>query len=51
MQSEVSPTVSSIPGQPHTFVKIDHEMTSMVILLLSLIQEGLLSVKSKRLHM
>ena len=42
--------VSSIPTQSHTFVEIDHEIISMVILLLSaesFIQEGLLSVSSK----
>ena len=32
---------------PINFVKIDHEIFSMVILLLLLIQEGLLSVTSK----
>ena len=39
--------MSSIPPQSHTFVEIDHEIFSMVILLLLLIQEGLLSVTSK----
>ena len=40
--------VSSIPAQSHTFIDIDHEIISMVILLLLLnIQEGLLSVTSK----
>ena len=34
--------VSSILAQSHTFVEIDHEIISMVILLLPLIQEGLL---------
>ena len=38
--------MSSIPLRPHTFVEIDHEIISMVILHL-LIQEGLLSVTSK----
>ena len=38
---------SSIPAQSHTFVEIDHEIISTVILLLPLIQEGLLSVTSK----
>ena len=33
--------------QSHTFVDIDHEIFSMVILLLRLIQEGLVSVASK----
>ena len=32
-----------IPAQSHTFVEIDHEIISMVILLPTLIQEGLLS--------
>ena len=36
--------VSLIPARPHTFVEIDHEVVSSVILLLRLIQEGLLSV-------
>ena len=39
--------MSSIPALPHTFMKIDHEIFSMVILLLPLIQEGLLSVTSE----
>ena len=33
----------------HTFVEIDREIISMVTLLLLLIQEGLLSVTSKRM--
>ena len=37
---------SSIPC--HTFVEIAHEIISMVILLLQLIQEGMLSVTSKK---
>ena len=47
MQSEApSPTAdsvvaSSIPAGSHTFVEIDHEIISTVILLLLLIQEGL----------
>ena len=36
--------VSSIPARSHTFAEIDHEIISMVVLLLPLIQEGLLSV-------
>ena len=36
--------VSLIPAGPHTFMKIDHEIFSMVILLLLLIQERLFSV-------
>ena len=41
---------SSIPVRSHTFVEIDHEMISTVILLPStdsFIQEGLLSVTSE----
>ena len=34
----------SVPTLSHTFVEIDHEIVSMVILLLPLIQEGLLSL-------
>ena len=37
----------SILALSHTVVEIDHEITSTVILLLSLIQEGLLSDTSK----
>ena len=33
---------SSIPARSHTFVEIDYEIISTVILLLLLIQEGLL---------
>ena len=36
-----------IPAGSHTFVEIDHEIVSMVILLTQLIQEGLLSVTSE----
>ena len=32
------------PAKSHTFVEIDHEIISTVILLLPLIQEGMLSV-------
>ena len=39
--------VSLIPAQYHTFVEIDHEIISMVILLLPLIQEGLVAVTSE----
>ena len=39
--------MSSILALPHTFVEIDHEIFSTVILFLPLIQEGLLSVTSK----
>ena len=37
-------------GRQHTFVEIDHEIFSMVILSLPLIQEGQLSVSSKRMR-
>ena len=45
-QSVASPSADSgvkslIPAQSHTLVEIDHEIISMVILLLLLIQEGL----------
>ena len=36
-------------GRQHSFVEIDHEMFSMVILSLLLIQEGQLSVSGKRI--
>ena len=42
-----SVVASSIPAWYHAFVEIDHEIISMVILLLTLIQEGFLSVTSK----
>ena len=38
--------MSLISAWRHTFVKIEREIFSMVILLLPLIQEGLLSVTS-----
>ena len=38
---------SLIPARSHTFVKIDHEIISMVILLLPLIQEGLCQLQAK----
>ena len=51
---------SSVPAQPHTFVENDHEIIYMVIILpsadfifaplLTLIQEGLLSVTSKTMR-
>ena len=42
------PVVASLmPLKSHTFVEIDHEIISMVILLTTLIQEGLWSVTSK----
>ena len=39
--------VSLIPTQSHTFVEIDHETVSTVILLLPQIQEELVSVTSE----
>ena len=39
--------MSSIPARPHILVEIYHEIISTVIILLSLIQEGLLSVISE----
>ena len=36
-------------GRQHSFVEIDHEIFSMVILSLLLIQEGQLSVSGKRM--
>ena len=39
--------VSWIPAWPHTFVEIDCEISSTIILLLPLIQEKPLSVSSK----
>ena len=38
---------SLIPALSHTFAEIDHEIISMVILLLLQIQEGLFSVTSQ----
>ena len=35
------------PGPQHSFVEIDHEIFSMVILSLQLIQEGQLSISGK----
>ena len=53
MQSVASPTAdpgvaSLIPAQSHTFMEIDHEIISTVPLLSPLIQQGILSVTSKR---
>ena len=44
---------SSIPGWSHTFVEMDHEIISTVILLPSsdFIPEGLLSIKSQSMCM
>ena len=39
--------MSSIPVRPHTFMEIDHEIFSTVILLLPLNQEGLVLVTSE----
>ena len=41
--------VRILQGWQHSFVKIDHEMFSTVILSLPLIQEGQLSVSGERL--
>ena len=41
-----SGVVSLIPGWPHIFVEVDHQIFSTVVLLIPLIQEGLLSVTS-----
>ena len=43
--------VSLIWAQSHTFVEIDHEIFSLVSLLIPLIQEGLLSVTSESMFM
>ena len=37
-------------GRQHSFVEIDHEIFSTVILSLPLIQEGQLSVSGERMH-
>ena len=42
--------VSLTSARSHSLTKIDHEVFSMVILLLPLIQEGLLSVASESMH-
>ena len=42
--------VSLIPAGFYTFVEIDHEIISMAILSLLLIQEGLLPVTSESMH-
>ena len=39
--------VSSIQSRSHAFMQIDHEIISTIILIPSLIQEGLLSVTSE----
>ena len=43
--------MSLIPALSHTFMEIDHEIISMVILLLLLIQERLLSVTRESMFM
>ena len=43
-------TGSTPPGRQHSFMEIDHEIFSMVIISLSLIQEGQLSVSGKRMR-
>ena len=53
-QSAASPTAdpgvaSLILTWSHTFMEIDHALISTIILVLSLIQEGLLSVTSESL--
>ena len=40
---------SAPSGRQHSFVEIDHELFSTVILSLSLIQEGQLSVSGERM--
>ena len=39
-----------LSGRQHSFVEIDHDIFSGVILSLPLIQEGRLSVSGKRMH-
>ena len=52
MRLNADPGVQSlIPARSHTFVAIDHEIISTVILLLPLIQEGVVvSYKRKYVH-
>ena len=54
VQSVACPTADPgveilIPTRSYTFMEIDHEIISIDILLLRLIQEGLLSVTSERM--
>ena len=42
--------VLSLSGPQHSFIEIDHEIFSMVILSLLLIQEGQFSVSGERMH-
>ena len=41
--------VRPLPAQQHSFVETDHEIFSMVILTLPLIQEGELSISGERM--
>ena len=41
---------STLPSQQHSFVEIDHEILSMVIHFLPLIQEGHVSFWGKNVH-
>ena len=49
MTGDQEVTDSTPPGWQHSFVEIDHEMFSMVILSPLLIQEGQLSVSGARM--
>ena len=42
--------MSWIPARPHTFIEVELEIFSKVILLLLLIQEGPLSVTREKVH-
>ena len=46
---EVASSAPADLGWQHSFMEIDHEIFSMVILSLPLIQEGQLSVSGKRM--
>ena len=48
-RSRVQPPPPPPRGRQHSFVEIDHEIFSTVILFLPLIQEGQLSVSGKRM--
>ena len=49
-QSKISKCISAaFRGRQHSFVEIDHEIFSTVILSLPLIQEGQLSVSGERM--
>ena len=43
------PSPPPLRGRQHSFVEMDHEIFSVVILSLSLIQEGQLSVSGERM--